>query len=433
MAQFEPGKVLKTNFGAKIKIIKNIGEGGQGYVYLVEYGGKKKALKWYKPSSLRNPDAFYDNLKRNADKGSPDKAFLWPEAVTERTEGSFGYLMDLRPEGYYELSKILGSEKYNLGSFKAATEVCIRVVSAFRILHNNGYSYQDLNDGNFFINPTNGDVLICDNDNVAPDGTTTGILGKAGYMAPEIVVGKGKVLPNKQSDRYSLAAILFLILFTNNPLEGKRWVDATVLTDKIQDKLYGSDPLFIFDPNNSSNRPDKKLQGWVIDIWNNMPKYLKDEFIRAFSQEALKDPNRRLRELDWVKVLTRFRSDIVRCSCGNEVFVQNATTTKCDKCGRPIVIKHSIKLPQYTVTAVKGSRIYRCQLGMCNADDALTPVGLIVSKPDNPSVLGYKNMLPDIIQATTPSGKVNQVPAKGIVPFKSGIVIEAFDKKIELN
>ncbi|WP_255910775.1 serine/threonine-protein kinase [Ruminococcus sp. zg-924] len=433
MAQFEPGKVLKTNFGAQIKIIKNIGEGGQGYVYLVEYGGKKKALKWYKPSSLRNPDAFYDNLKRNADKGSPDKAFLWPEAVTERTEGSFGYLMDLRPEGYYELSKILGSKKYNLGSFKAATEVCIRIVSAFRILHNNGYSYQDLNDGNFFINPKNGDVLICDNDNVAPDGTTTGILGKAGYMAPEIVVGKGKVLPNKQSDRYSLAAILFLILFTNNPLEGKRWVDSTVLTDKIQDKLYGSDPLFIFDPNNSSNRPDRKLQGWVIDIWNCMPKYLKDEFVKAFSQEALKDPNRRLRELDWVKVLTRFRSDIVRCSCGNEVFVQNATTTKCDNCGKPVVIKHSIKLPQYTVTAVKGSRIYRCQLGMCNADDALTPVGLIVSKPDNPSVLGYKNMLPDIIQATTPSGKVNQVPAKGVVPFKSGIIIEAFDKKIELN
>ena len=433
MAQFEPGKVLKTNFGAQIKIIKNIGEGGQGYVYLVEYGGKKKALKWYKPSSLRNPDAFYDNLKRNADKGSPDKAFLWPEAVTERTEGSFGYLMDLRPEGYYELSKILGSKKYNLGSFKAATEVCIRVVSAFRILHNNGYSYQDLNDGNFFINPTNGDVLICDNDNVAPDGTTTGILGKAGYMAPEIVVGKGKVLPNKQSDRYSLAAILFLILFTNNPLEGKRWVDATVLTDKIQDRLYGSDPLFIFDPNNSSNRPDRKLQGWVIDIWNCMPKYLKDEFVRAFSQEALKDPNRRLRELDWVKVLTRFRSDIVRCSCGNEVFVQNATTTKCDKCGKPVVINHSIKLPQYTMTAVKGSRIYRCQLGMCNADDALTPVGLIVTKPDNPSVLGYKNMLPDIIQATTPSGKVNQVPPKGVVPFKSGIVIETFDKKIELN
>lgn len=433
MAQFEPGKVLKTNFGAQIKIIKNIGEGGQGYVYLVEYGGKKKALKWYKPSSLRNPDAFYDNLKRNADKGSPDKAFLWPEAVTERTEGSFGYLMDLRPEGYYELSKILGSKKYNLGSFKAATEVCIRVVSAFRILHNNGYSYQDLNDGNFFINPTSGDVLICDNDNVAPDGTTTGILGKAGYMAPEIVVGKGKVLPNKQSDRYSLAAILFLILFTNNPLEGKRWVDATVLTDKIQDRLYGSDPLFIFDPNNLSNRPDRKLQGWVIDIWNCMPKYLKDEFVRAFSQEALKDPSKRIRELYWVNVLTRFRSDIVRCSCGNEVFVQNATTTKCDNCGKPVVIKHSIKLPEYTMTAVKGSRIYRCQLGMCNADDALTPVGLIVTKPDNPSVLGYKNMLPNIIQATTPSGKVNQVPPKGVVPFKSGIVIEAFDKKIELN
>ena len=193
MALFDPGKVIKTDFDAPIKIVKYLASGGQGDVYIVEYGGKKKALKWYKPQELRDPNAFYENLKRNADKGSPDKAFLWPDAVTERTEGSFGYIMDLRPEGYYELSKILASEKYNFASFKAATEACIRIVSAFRILHNNGYSYQDLNDGNFFIEPKTGDVLICDNDNVAPNGRNTGILGKPRYMAPEIVVGKGKV------------------------------------------------------------------------------------------------------------------------------------------------------------------------------------------------------------------------------------------------
>lgn len=38
------------------------------------------------------------------------------------------------------------------------------------MLHRHGYSYQDLNDGNFFINPESGDVLICDNDNVMPQG-----------------------------------------------------------------------------------------------------------------------------------------------------------------------------------------------------------------------------------------------------------------------
>ena len=36
------------------------------------------------------------------------------------------------------------------------------------------------------IHPETGDVLICDNDNVAPEGVTSGILGKARYMAPEL-------------------------------------------------------------------------------------------------------------------------------------------------------------------------------------------------------------------------------------------------------
>lgn len=431
MALFEPGKVIKTDCGGQIEIVKYLGGGGQGDVYKVNYGGKEKALKWYKSEALRDPDAFYENLKRNADKGSPDAAFLWPDAITERTEGSFGYVMDLKPEGYQELSKFLASEKCNFASFKAATEACIQIVSAFCILHNNGYSYQDLNDGNFFIEPKTGNVRICDNDNVAPNGTNTGILGKPRYMAPEIVVGRGKVLPDTQSDRYSLSAILFLILFMNHPLEGKRWVDSPCMTTAIEEKLYGSAPLFLYDPENKENRPVKNIHVNVIKRWDYMPDYLKEEFLAAFSQQALKEPGRRKRELDWLKVLVRFRSDIVKCSCGNEVFIQNAETTKCDSCGKAVAVQNTIKLPSYSITAAKGSRVYRCQLGTCNADEALNPVALVVAKPDG--TLGVKNMTQNILNAWTPSGKSKQVQPQEVIPFKPGIKIEVFDKEIELN
>lgn len=78
----------------------------------------------------------------------------------------------------------------------AAMKIC----EGFRMLHLKGYSYQDLNDGNFFIRPSDGDVLICDNDNVMPQGQKSGIMGKARYMAPEIVAGG---VPDKYSDRLS--------------------------------------------------------------------------------------------------------------------------------------------------------------------------------------------------------------------------------------
>lgn len=427
MAQFQPGKVIKTDFGAPIKIEKFLAEGGQGEVYVVEYGGKKKALKWY-TNCGKNPDAFYDHLKQNVDNGSPDSTFLWPEAITEKIAGSFGYIMDLRPEGYYELSDfMLVNVKFS--SFKTAVEACIKMVSAFRLLHNHGYSYQDINDGNFFINPKTGDVLICDNDNVAPNGTNMGIVGKPRYMAPEIVF-KG-ALPNTQTDRFSLSVILFLLLCMNHPLEGKKSL-VPCLTPQIAEKIYGSEALFICDPNDQSNGPVKSIHNNVIARWNFMPDYIKEAFIKAFSKQAIDEPGRRLRELDWLKVLIRFRSDIVRCSCGNEVFINNASTTKCDGCGAPLTVNHMIKLSEYSITAAKGSRVYRCQMGVCNADEALSPVALVVAKGDDPNMLGVKNMTTNILKATTPSGKEKLVQPQEIIPFKSGIIIHAFDNKIEL-
>lgn len=459
MAQFEPGKIIKTDFGAPIKIIKYLAGGGQGDVYVVEYGGKKKALKWYRNVG-KDPDAFYNNLKSNADKGSPDKAFLWPEAVTEKTEGSFGYIMDLRPDGYHELSEFMLARHVKFSSFKAAVEACIKIVSAFRILHNKGYSYQDLNDGNFFINPITGDVLICDNDNVAPNDTNMGIIGKPRYIAPEIVYpglakinqnadgsekpryvkdkdGKDvynwvQILPNTNTDRFSLAVILFLILCMNHPFEGSKSL-VPCLTPHEAEKLYGSEALFICDTDDKSNAPVKNIHANVIARWGFMPDYIKDAFLKAFSQQAIKDPGRRLKELDWLKVLVRFRSDIVKCSCGNEVFIKNASTTRCDGCGKPMTISHVIGLPNYSITAAKGSRIYRCQLGICNADEALTPVALVVAKPDDPTVLGVKNMTSNILKAITPSGKEKQVQPQEVVPFKTGIIIEVYDSKIELK
>lgn len=332
MALFEPGKILKTDLGAPIKILKHLGGGGQGDVYCVEYQGKQKALKWYKPGSLREPDAFYKNLKNNVLKGSPDPAFLWPEAITEYVDGLYGYIMDLRPEGYYELSKIMASDKLNISSFRTAVEACIEIVSAFRNLHFMGYCFQVFNCDDFFINPKNGKVLICACDNIAPNETNFGVWGNPRYMAPEIVAGKGKVLPNTRSDRYSLAVILFLILCGNHPLEGKRWL-VPFMTDAYAEKLYGTAPEFIYDPNDDSNGPVKNIHSNVIARWGYMPQYIRDAFLKAFSQEALKNPDRRLREFDWLNVLVRFRSDIVKCRCGNEVFVNDFEHIICDCCG----------------------------------------------------------------------------------------------------
>ena len=430
MDKLESGKVINTTLGSPITIEKYLASGGQGDIYIVEYGGNKKALKWYKPKALRDPNAFYEHLKRNADKGPPDKAFLWPDAVTEKINGSFGYIIDLRPDGYYELSKILASDKYRFSSFKAAIDACIWITNAFGKLHADGYCYADMNDGHFFINPKTGEVLICDNDYVVPNGTRVSILQPPCYSAPEIVISEGQRPPDRQSERYALSVLIFLILFGGHPLEGKQWVVPCLDVAKTKD-LYGNNPVFIFDPNNDSNRPVNNIHVNTIHRWNVMPNFVKDMCIRAFSNQSLLEPNKRPRELDWLKVLVRLRNSIVRCSCGSEVFVEGIGSYKCDCCEKTIDLKNELILPMYSTAASKGTRVYRCQLGVCNIEDALAPVLLVVAKADG--TLGVKNMTPNPLKAFTPSRKEKVIEPGMVVSFISDISIVAYDKTISLT
>ena len=435
MPQFEPGESLKTDFGAQIKIIKFLAAGGQGEVYIVEYAGKKKALKWY-TNAGRTPKAFYKNLKNNVNKGAPDKAFLWPEAITpepkDYSKESFGYIMDLRPDGYYEMSQILVSKKLRM-NFLRRIDASLNIINAFRILHNHGFSYQDMNDGNFFINPNTGDVLVCDNDNVAPNKTNTGILGKPRYMAPELAREDKQSLPDTQTDRYSLACVLFLLLCCQHPLEGEKWC-VPCLTDDNARELYGSNPVFICDPTDRSNGPVKGIHDAFVSIWNCLPSYMQEAFCKAFSKESLHEPNKRLAERDWIKLYVRFRSEIAGCSCGNEVFIKNAQSTKCDQCGKTIDVKHSFEFPKskYSMAARHGARIYRCQMATCSAEDALDPVAVVVANKAT-GELGVMNKTSLTLEAITTTGATRPVPAGSVIPFKSGIVLKAFDGQVKFN
>lgn len=423
----QEGEILQTVGGELVKVGKMLGSGGQGEVYKVQYKGQEKALKWYTELG-QNPEAFRKNLEENIKKGSPDRHFLWPQDLTEWKNGSFGYLMELFPEGYYELTYFLNG-KVHFDSWKTAVDAALNVVMAFRLLHNEGRSYQDLNDGNFFIHPFHGDVFIGDTDNIAPSGENMGIVGKPRYIAPEIV--RGDTLPNTASDRYSLAMLLFMIFCYGHPLEGKTGTPY-VMTPLKSMKIYGTHPVFVYDQEDDSNRPITGLHNTVITLWNCLPSYMKDAFIAAFSQDSLMK-KRRLTEYDWLKVLVRFRSDIVTCTCKNEVFLQNGSSTSCDCCGKMYEIRDKIVFSEYAMPALKGTRIYRMQLGTVNFKDALNPVATVLANPKNPADIRIRNISGEKWKCTTPSGKTKIVENKEMVPVKKGIRVQVYDTEFQIQ
>lgn len=394
--------------GETATIIKELGRGGQGIVYLVEVCGEKKALKWY----LNAPDdKFYRNLDQNIASGAPSDAFLWPEYLTEKQQGSYGYIMKLRPQNYYEFGNFLLA-KVSFKSFTAMLSAAMKICDGFMMLHRFGYSYQDLNDGNFFIDPQTGDVLICDNDNVMPQGEKSGIMGKARYMAPEIVAGG---IPDKYSDRFSLSVILFMLFYANHPFEGAKVVACPCMTEAFEKKFYGSEALFIYDPTDKSNLPVRGIHQNVIRRWPVFPQMLRDAFIEEFSKEKLQDPCTRMIEQNWKKIISSVRDSLVVCQhCAEETFVNvSDSTDKCMNCGKDVDLSKRLVINNRSLPLTQNTYIY--------IDEDNTPDGVVTT--DSNGFMLIKNISTETWTVETPSGKIKTVAPNEILPVKEGLKI----------
>lgn len=406
MSELNIGTSVELMVGGQVKIIKELGRGGQGVVYQVDYQGCQYALKWY----LKEPsDEFYKNLKYNIDEGAPTKAFLWPLLLTRKLYGSFGYVMKLRPQGYYELGDFLLA-KVRFASISTMITVAINICTSFEKLHLKGFSYQDMNDGNFFINPLNGDVLICDNDNITATGENSGILGKARYMAPEIIAGSK---PDTYSDRFSLAVILFFLFYCNHPLEGRKVMSCPCMTEELERKLYGSEALFIYDKDNHENLPVRGIHQNVIARWPLFSATLRQAFVEAFSQEQIKNPTSRMLESAWKEVMVSLRNELVNCSiCGKETF---SSTKTCMECGKPLKKTFSIHTQYGDIVLSPKKQIY---LGTSEK-----PVALVRINRADPSIWALQNISENIWSVETPSGKISNVVPTEVMPITPGLKI----------
>ena len=436
MKEFQKGTKIKLELGSTAEIIAFLGSGGQGNVYKVALNGGEYALKWYHSNyidNMRDSEKFRDNLRDNIENGSPDKKFLWPLYLTEVHGGSFGYIMELRPNEFVDFADILNTKDKNgnkvlFSDLYGMLNAALNIVNGFRQLHREGLSYQDLNDGNFFINTANGGVLICDNDNVAPDQESFGIGGKPGYMAPEIV--RGDKYPEMLTDCHSLAVILFKLLVRNDPLMGTKYVNSVCITERKELELYGTNPVFIFDPSDISNRPVAGVHNAPIKLWPRYPKYIQEAFVKSFC-EGMKDPNKRLTENEWQELLIKLRDDIIVCPCESPIFINTANfdaynISVCESCKRKFSRPMQLETKSFAVNMFPKNKLYKCHTvdGTDGSDDYITQTGEIIQNRNNPNLWGVRNISQETWLMKTPDGKSRQIPPDSVVPVADNIEIE---------
>ena len=414
MSGLKIGTSVRLSNGETAVVKSRLASGGQGVIYLVKVGMKKMALKWY----LRHPGkAFLKNLMDNVRRGAPAPNFIWPLAVTEEVLGSFGYVMELRPKGYEDMSRFI-LLKVKFADVHAQLNACLQICTAFQKLHIHGLSYQDMNDGNFFIDPKTGDVLICDNDNVAPDKTAMGVLGKAGYMAPEIV--EGVSMPDRYTDYHSLAVCLFILIYMNRPFEGAWNLSCPCDNNpEMARQLFGFGSVFIMDPNDRKNRPVPGMHNNVIRRWNVYPSFLGRAFCKTFSAEAIKDPTQRLMDKQWYNILLQVRSMLARCPhCGNETFVDVLSPDPCCVyCQKPIVVS-SLKVGRFTLPLLERQPIWACQIS--SEQDMNVKAGEVVLKR---GIMGMKNISHTPWTVILPDSSVKIINKGDSFPVHKGLKI----------
>ena len=391
-------------------VVENLlGSGGQGEVYQASLDGRSVALKWYYPASATpEQQKALETLIR---MGTPSDRFLWPMELASATSISgFGYIMPLRERRFRSIVDLM--KRRIEPSFRALATAGLELAHSYLQLHTKGLCYRDISFGNAFFDPDSGEILICDNDNVSVDNQSrSAVYGTPRFMAPEIV--RGDAAPSTQTDLFSLAVLLFYMFVMHHPLEGKKELTIKCLDLPAMKKLYGTEPLFIFDPRDNSNAPDPQYHRNALAFWTLYPRFLRDLFTKAFT-EGLSDPQHgRVRESNWRGAMVRLRDAIMYCTHCNAENFHDAdaadSTDRCWSCRRNLQLPPRVRIGKQFVMLNHDTQLFAHHVDEEKRYDFSKPVAAVTKHPTAQEIWGLKNLSLQTWSTTNHRGEVNDV------------------------
>jgi len=210
---FEIGQVISNRF----EIIKEIGEGGMGFVY--EAFDKKRnqriAIKAAKPGYYR---LLSPELQGALQVRHPNVCLVNEIHTTQTAHGEIDFLTMELLDGETLAARLETEGKLpDNEAFEIACQICSGLASA----HGSGVIHRDLKPGNIMLCRTPNEGLRV----VIMDFGLAGLValdslegGTPGYMAPELCKGEKA---SRASDMYSLGIILYEIVTGRFPIQEK--------------------------------------------------------------------------------------------------------------------------------------------------------------------------------------------------------------------
>lgn len=314
-----------------------LSQGTEGAVYATTDGAY--VVKLYHPHVIKPLAPLREIMAARPDRGSDFEAVLaWPEAVIAHdVQVASGVVMRratrdgwLRPLMVYrKASEWLNLPEDERGDFRGRVQAAIHIARATRFLARSGYAHADLSGRNFLVNPVDGRAVLIDLDGlVVPGYMRGGVLGTAGYMAPELVMERKS--PDVYSDRHALAVVLYEFLLMNHPLLGD--TRRMLASDRERDEYLqsGTYALYKEDPTDDSNRPARPYLSAAV-----LGAEMNDLFRQAFV-EGLHDPAQRPEPDDFEMALVRLLDRLVPCDNTGCLWRYFPDAPVCPMCRTPV-------------------------------------------------------------------------------------------------
>lgn len=211
------------------------------------------------------------------------------------------------------------------GGFGGMLMCCLDLAKSVDAFHVNGAVHCDISPRNVLLDPVAGkSILIGTEHAFDPKIDNPDVLGTKGFIAPEIVATCNnpqgqQVLPNQETDRHSLAVLIYSLLLCRHPLEGAAVWDKNDQT-RDDNLTYGEKALFIEHPTDKRNRYDwnwvvadsKKTDLPFLRPWRDLDTlpykklgpYLSPLVERAFV-DGLHNPSARPTAAEWITAIEK--------------------------------------------------------------------------------------------------------------------------------